>query len=354
MSPSKIGRRMALSAPLLASIALALPAGSPAASEPAPPPAPHASTTTAAYVLATSAMLTAVINPEGLETSYYFQYGPTTAYGSQTPTVSVGAGVAEVKVGKPVSKLQTGVTYHYRVVAVTSKGVVVLGLDRSFTTKTQPLRFEVEQVPPVPFGTPFILSGTLTGFGNANHQVALQASPYPYLEAFTEIGVPAVTNAAGRFAFRVANLASSTQFRVGTLDQRPLYSPVVTVHAAVKVTLHVHSSGQPGLVRLYGTVTPAEVGAQVSFQLRKAVRPKPSEATTEQPEVTTRFVSQFATVVKKAGRTFSRFSTVVSVRLGGRYRAFVKVRPGALASGYSQTVVLHAAPTTVKKTKRKG
>ena len=344
MSPSKIGRRMALSAPLLASIALALPAGSPAASKPTPPPVPQASTTAATHVLVTSAMLTAVINPEGLETSYYFQYGPTTAYGSQTPTVSVGSGVAKVKVGKPVSKLQSGVTYHYRVVAVTSKGLVVLGRDRSLTTKGQPLRFEIEKIAQVPYGTPFILRGTLTGLGNANHQIVLQASPFPYLEAFTEIGAPGVTNAAGRFAFRVANLASSTQFRVSTLDPRPLYSQVITVHAAVTVTLHVHSSGQPGLVRLYGTVTPAEVGARVDFQVHMAVRPR-----TPSSESTARFVRKFGTTTKKGGRTFSRFSLVVKVGVGGRYRAFVKVnRAGGLVSGYSTTVVLHAAP------KRKG
>lgn len=346
MSSSKIGRRIVLSAPLLASVALALPAGSQAVLKPAEP-RPHVSTGGASYVLGTSALLTAVIKPNNVQTSYYFQYGPTAAYGSQTPTVSVGNGTTTVHEGQAISKLQPGVTYHYRAVAVTTTGVVVPGQDRTLTTKANALKFEIEKISQVVVRTPFILSGTLSGFGSANHQVVLQASPYPYLEAFTSIGTPGVTNAAGRFSFRVANLSSSTEFRVITLDARPVYSPVVTVHAAVNVTLRVSSSGRQGLVRLYGTVTPAEVGAQVSIQLRKAIRPGKSEATT-------RFVSQFVTVAKKAGRAFSRFSMVVNVRLGGRYRAFVKVRPGALMSGSSQTVVLHAAPTTVKKAKGKG
>lgn len=349
MSSSKIGRWIVPGVSLLASAALtlALPAGSQAATQ---PPNPRASTGGALHILGTSAQLTAVIDPNGVGTSYYFQYGPTAAYGSQTPTVSVGSGTTDVDVGQAVSKLQPGATYHFRVVAVTSTGVVVSGQDRTFTTAVIPLEFEIEKIPPVVVGTPFTLSGTLAGTGSAKEQVVLQASPYPYLEAFTNIGAPAVTSAAGRFSFHVASIASSTQFRVITLTARPVYSPMVTVRAAVHVTLHVSSSGRKGLVRLYGTVTPAEVGAQVSFQLRKVVRPTPSEASAEEPEVTTRFVRQFGTVAKKDGPTFSRFSLVVTVLKSGTYRAFVKVRPGgALVSGYSQTVVLHAAPATAKK-----
>lgn len=353
MRSSKISRRIALGASLLAGVALTLPAGSQATPKQTEP-TPRASTGAALHVLGTSAQLTALIDPDNVETSYYFQYGPTTAYGSQTPMVSVGNGTTNVKVGQAVSKLQPGATYHYRVLAVTSTGVVVSGRDRTFTTAAIALKFEIEKISQVVVGTPFVLSGTLDGSGSANHQVALQASPYPYLEAFTNIGAPGVTSATGRFSFHVASISSSTQLRVVTLDARPVYSPVVTVHAAVHVTLHVSSSGRQGLVRLYGTVTPAEVGAKVSFQLRKAVRPKQSEATTEQSEATTRFVNQFVTVAKKDGRTSSRFSLVVHVRETGRYRAFVKVHTGALASGFSQTVVLHAAPTTVKKAKQKG
>jgi hypothetical protein len=100
------------------------------------------------------------------------------------------------------------------------------------------------------------------------------------------------------------------------------------------------------LVRLFGTVTPAAVGAQVEFQLEKAVRPGKSE----ESETATRFVNQFVTVVKKARRTFSRFSLIVKIRHSGRYRAFVKLTRGPLASGISaQTVYIHAAPVKAKR-----
>jgi hypothetical protein len=308
--------------------------------------APRVITGGAQHLLASSAQLTGLINPNGTPTSYYFQYGPTFAYGSQTPTVAVGNGITKVSVGQSIAGLQQGVIYHFRIVGVYPQGQVV-GRDRFFTPKAAPLKFELTKLPQMTVGTPFVLTGSLRGFGAANHQVVLQASPYPYLESFNNIGLPAVTNAAGRFAFRVANLVTSTEFRVITLDSRPLYSPLVTVHAAVRVTLRVRSSGHPGLVRLYGTVTPAAVGAQVYFQVQKAVRPGKSEETT-------RFVNQFSSTVKKATHAYSRFSMIVTVRHGGRYRAFVKLRTGGLVSGFStQTVVLHAAPGSAPKAKRK-
>ena len=304
----------------------------------------RAVTGAALHVLATSAQLTAVVYPNGSLTTYYFQWGPTPAYGSQTPTLSVGNGTTKVKVGQSVTGLRPTETYHFRVVAVNAAGEVAQGRDRAFVAiKATPLKFTVVKTIQALVGSPFILSGTLTGSGNGNHAIALQASPYPFLEPFTNIGVPGATNAAGSFSFRVANLSSNTQFRVITLDPRPIYSPVVTALAGVHVTLRVRPSGQPGLVRLYGTVTPAAVGAKVFFQLHKTVRPQGKS------EATSKFVSVFKTTVKKATRTYSRFSLVVSVRRGGRYRAFVNPPPGPHSSGYSPTVVLHARPAKKHK-----
>jgi hypothetical protein len=340
MRSCKIGRLLMMSAPLLASTTLALPGGASATEA-----APHVATTGVSHVLTSSALLNAVIYPNGVPTSYFFQYGTTLAYGLQTPTVSVTAAsaTAKVKVGQSVAGLQQGVEYHYRVVGLYGAGKTILGRDVRFTTKQTPLVVEIAKSFQQVVGVPFLLSGGLSGFASAHHAVVLQASAYPYLEAFTNIGLPGVTNAAGRFAFRVANLTKSTEFRVATLDPRPVYSPITTVHAAVRVTLRVRSSGHPGLVRLYGTVTPAVSSATVTFQVQKVVRPKPGS---EEGEVTRRWVTQFKTVVKKGNASFSRFSLVVTVRHGGRYRALVKLRPGgALVSGPSgQTVVLHAAP----------
>ncbi|HVR05552.1 MAG TPA: hypothetical protein VMS02_05880, partial [Solirubrobacteraceae bacterium] len=58
-----------------------------------------ASTGAAGHVLASSALLTGAVTPDGSETSYFFQWGTSTAYGAQTPTVKVGSGTSKVKVG---------------------------------------------------------------------------------------------------------------------------------------------------------------------------------------------------------------------------------------------------------------
>ena len=56
----------------------------------------------AASVSYGSATLTGLVNPHGSNTSYYFQYGPTRAYGAQTALADAGAGTATVKVAVPV------------------------------------------------------------------------------------------------------------------------------------------------------------------------------------------------------------------------------------------------------------
>lgn len=78
------------------------------------------------------AMLNARLNPGGDQTVYFFQYGPTAAYGHSTsPKATVGA-TAKL-VSNSISGLAPGTTYHYRLIAENSKGKAE-GADRTFTT----------------------------------------------------------------------------------------------------------------------------------------------------------------------------------------------------------------------------
>jgi hypothetical protein len=331
MRSTSIGaRRVVITSIVVA--ALALPAAANAA-------LPRLATGQATHVLPTSALLNGVVNPNGQETSYYFRYGPTFAFGSQTPTVNVGSGTVKIKVGQPITGLTPGATYHFKIIAVTGGPTprVVEGHEHTFIAKGIPLAFNLPRTMQDTFGSPFFLRGSLTGVGSANHRISLQASPYPFLEPFSDIGLPGGTNGTGAFSFRVANLVGATQFRVVTLDPRPVYSRVVTVNVAVRVTLHVRSSGRPGFVRFYGTITPAAPGAHVLVQVQKAVRPGKAE-------ITTRYVTQFTTVTKKGGASSSRFSIIATIRHGGRYRVYVRVPHGPLTSGPSLTsIIVHAA-----------
>ncbi|HMD56080.1 MAG TPA: hypothetical protein VKG82_01270 [Solirubrobacteraceae bacterium] len=357
MSSSRIGRLTALiSSVAVVLAAVPLPAAS-AAKTPVgkPAPKPRISTDAATHVLGTSALLTATITPNNQETDYFFRYGPVTlgpvTFASQTPTASAGAGPTKVAVGQAIGGLSPGSTYRYKAFAVSPAGTILAeGKEHTFKTKGAVLTFVVARTQQATYGSPFLLSGTLTGANNGSHRIALQASPFPYLEPFTTIGLPGLTNAAGSFSFRVANLRESTQFRVTTLDPLPVYSPVITVDVRVRVALHVRSSGQRGVVRLYGTIAPAVNGAKVALQVQKAVHPSGNS------EVTSRWVNQFITVAKKNGASASRFSVVVTVRHGGRYRAYVKLpATSKLASGQSpNTVILRAAPVGALGKGKKG
>jgi hypothetical protein len=348
-----ISKTAKLAAPLCAAVLVA--AALPIAGLAAPTKAgvPRALTGSARYVLGTSAQLAGVIEPNGADTSYYFQWGTTKAFGNVTPTAHVGTGVPtpKVKVGQEIKGLTAGGEYFFRVVALYTgaKGPAsVTGATRRFIAKAAPLKFEVMKNLKQVAGSSFLLTGTLRGLGSQHHPIALQATQFPYTEPFASIAAPSTTDGAGRFFFRISRFTTSTEFRVTTLDPRPLYSPTITVHAEVRVVLHVRKSSQPGLVRLYGTVTPAVPGAAVLIQLNKPLkRPTHSEATST-------FATQFSSVVKKGARSFSRFSLIVNVLKSGAYRAFVKVKPGGpLISGTSATLVLHAGPTHKKAKKKK-
>ncbi|HEX7310380.1 MAG TPA: hypothetical protein VF232_04310 [Gaiellaceae bacterium] len=85
----------------------------------------------------TTATVTGTVNPGGLTTSRYFEYGTTTSYGSTTASVGIGSGTANVAVSAALTGLAPGTTYHYRVVATNSTGTS-RGADGIFATPAAP------------------------------------------------------------------------------------------------------------------------------------------------------------------------------------------------------------------------
>lgn len=100
---------------------------------------PSATTEAASSVGETTATLKGQVNPQGAETKYQFEYGPTTSYGSVAPATaeSVGSGTTNVAVSKAISGLKGNTTYHYRVSATNASGTSV-GEDKTFTTGKLP------------------------------------------------------------------------------------------------------------------------------------------------------------------------------------------------------------------------
>jgi len=97
------------------------------------PPKPIVVTKTASGVTATGANLRGTVNPNGLATTYRFQYGLTTSYGTKTPALDAGSGTTAISEAAGISGLTPNTTYHFRIVATNSAGTSA-GLDKTFTT----------------------------------------------------------------------------------------------------------------------------------------------------------------------------------------------------------------------------
>ena len=98
------------------------------------PPAPQATTTPASRVGRHGATVNGVVDPEGVETSYSFQYGRTSRYGSTTPVQAAGAGSLDEAVRAVLYGLPRHTRFHVRLVAV-SAGGTTYGEDRTFRTR---------------------------------------------------------------------------------------------------------------------------------------------------------------------------------------------------------------------------
>jgi len=86
----------------------------------------------------TTATLSAGVYPNGLDTTYYWQYGTTTSYGAQTQPVDMGAGQTPGFATSSLTGLASATTYHYRLVAQNADGTTY-GYDSELTTASLPI-----------------------------------------------------------------------------------------------------------------------------------------------------------------------------------------------------------------------
>jgi DNA-binding beta-propeller fold protein YncE len=106
------------------------------------------STGAAQAITAQGAELTGSLSPDGTDASYYFEYGPTTSYGSFSPAppgTDAGSGgpncvppggppeCSPVAAHTTLSGLMADSTYHFRLVAINVNGTTY-GNDEAFTT----------------------------------------------------------------------------------------------------------------------------------------------------------------------------------------------------------------------------
>jgi hypothetical protein len=100
---------------------------------------PIAVTLPASSITSTSAALNAMIDPNGLASVAWFEWGTTTSYGLTTAPINLPVTTDALWLAAGISGLQRGQTYHFRVVASNSASST-RGADRSFAWSSIPPR----------------------------------------------------------------------------------------------------------------------------------------------------------------------------------------------------------------------
>ena len=128
---------------------------------PAPAAAPAVTTGGASGITHSSSTLNGSINPNGLATTCFFQYGLTADYGSATATQSAGNGINDAGFNSPITGLADSTTYHYRLVATNGIGTSY-GIDQEFVTPANnaPVATTKSVTTNEDTASAFILSGT--------------------------------------------------------------------------------------------------------------------------------------------------------------------------------------------------
>ncbi len=286
--------------------------------------APAVTTQAATGVTIQAATLHGRVNPRSLATTYFFQYGPTAAYGAQTAPGSLAAGVAAVRVTGAAGALVPATTYHFRLVATNATGTSVTA-DRTLRTPAQVLGVTLAASPnPTSFGGPTTLVGTVSGTGAAGRPVQIQQRAFPFAGGFANVGNALVTDARGRFSMAVLSLAVTTQFRARVTDRAGIVSPVLPVGARAVVGTRVTSTSvrRGGRVHFSGTVRPSEPGRGIAIQKRRDGR----------------WITVAGTVARPGGGAFAIYGKTIRVSRGGLYRVFLGSGSGATVPNVGRTI----------------
>jgi hypothetical protein len=190
---------------------------------------PSVVTAAASHVTASSATFNGLINPEALSTTWYFEYGPTTAFGSKTPVKTLAASPNISSLSAAVSNLAPQATYHYRLVAKSNAGTSY-GVDLALTTGLPVTINTAEST--VVYGGLAVLSGVVTN-GLAGQHVTIES------EAFSETaftGFAAITTGAGG-AWSYSAVPSARTSYEAVANGGTSSPVVVSVRPAVYVTL---------------------------------------------------------------------------------------------------------------------
>jgi hypothetical protein len=269
---------------------------------------PTATTGTATAVTGTTATLNGIVFANKEPTTYYFEYGATTAYGSRTPP-GTAAGNSQRSVSAGITGLTPLRIYHFRLVADNPSGPPVAGADMAFTTTNEPAAITITASRSVlTFGNPVTFTGQVAG--RPGEQLVLEQSPFPYTDPFKP-AAQGDTDAAARYSLTVSP-AVNTRYHV-TAKRPAATSADIAVRVRPRVGLRLSdrtpNAGQR--VRFKGKVLPAHDGSEVRIQRRTSS----GWRTIATPTLTA------ATALDGVAR--SRYRKRIRIRRSGAYRTLL-------------------------------
>ena len=177
---------------------------------------PTVTTESATNLVDHSGTLNGTLNPNGPETEYYFEYGPTIGYGYSTSRGIVGFGTSSSPVSEKVaSGLKGDTTYHFRLVAVANAvgATPTYGEDHTFVTPGSEPAVTLEAATGVT-STSATVSGTVNP-DNVATEYRFECVPVAHQEA-NECGAPQESagerDSAVKVSYTYTNLTPETTY----------------------------------------------------------------------------------------------------------------------------------------------
>jgi hypothetical protein len=201
--------------------------------------APTVTTSAASGVTDTTATLNGTVNPQGAVTTYQFQYGTSTSYGSVTPAspASAGSGSSAISESASLSGLSAGTTYDYRLVATNATGTTN-GSNQTFTTPAAS--------PPGNAFTP--VGGLIQGTSLQPSVTAHAAGDVILLHVITEGNAPPTGISGGDATW--TQVGNTLRGNVNSGFSAAVYEGTVSAAGTAQAT--VTTSGTPSAVRIGG------------------------------------------------------------------------------------------------------
>jgi hypothetical protein len=212
---------------------------------------------------ASSARLTARVDPGGAATTWHVEWGASAGFGNRTADQALPSGGAAVPISVALAGLPSYRRVYWRVVAVNAAGVKRSGR-ASFTTLRAPTALTLNRSPALAsWGRSVTVYGRVRGAGVNGLAVALQQSSFPFDAGFHQVASTR-SNRAGEFRFAPRPVFLATRFRAVATA---LVSPELATRVRSRVTIH-RTDRRRRALRISGGVNPGLPAGTATLQRR--------------------------------------------------------------------------------------